>query len=75
MIGWHAPPVTIDAAMEDRRIGTALRALRRRRGLRQLDVAEAAGVGQTTISRAERGHLKSLSNAALRRVAAALDAG
>lgn len=60
--------------MDDRRIGAALRALRRRRGLRQIDVAEAAGVGQTTVSRAERGHVDTLSNAALRRIAAALDA-
>lgn len=60
--------------MEDRRIGTALRALRRRRGLRQRDVAEAAGVSQTTVSRAERGHIGSLSNVVLRRICGALDA-
>lgn len=60
--------------MEDRRIGTALRALRRRRGLRQRDVAEAAGVSQTTVSRAERGHIASLSNVVLRRICGALDA-
>lgn len=60
--------------MDDRRIGRALRALRRRRGLRQSDVAYAAGVGQSTVSRAELGHLDALSLRALRRIFGAVEA-
>ena len=60
--------------MDDRRVGTALRQLRRRRGLRQSDVAERAGVGQSTVSRVELGHLDTLSLSTVRRVFAVLDA-
>ncbi|MBA2487716.1 MAG: helix-turn-helix domain-containing protein [Chloroflexi bacterium] len=60
--------------MEDVKVGLLLRALRRRKGLRQLDVAIAARVSQPTISRAERGHLDRLSMSTLRRVFAAVDA-
>jgi len=55
-------------------VGAALRAIRRRRNLRQLDVARQAGVDQTTISRIERGRLDSLAVRTLRAVFAALDA-
>ena len=55
-------------------MGAALRAIRRRRNLRQLDVARQAGVDQTTISRIERGRLDSLAVRTLRAVFAALDA-
>ena len=51
-----------------------LRALRRRRRLRQIDVAQAAGVSQSTQSRAESGHFDRLSLRVLRRIFAAVDA-
>lgn len=60
--------------MDDRRAGLTIRALRRRRGWRQHDLAAAAGVSQSLISLVERGHLDSVSLATLRRVLAALDA-
>jgi transcriptional regulator with XRE-family HTH domain len=55
-------------------VGRVLRALRQRRGLRQLDVATAAGVSQTLVSLIERGHLSTISLRTLRGVLAALDA-
>jgi transcriptional regulator with XRE-family HTH domain len=61
--------------VDDARIGRSLWVLRRRRGLRQSDVAAIAGVSQSSISKAERGHSATLSVAALRRVFAAVDAG
>jgi transcriptional regulator with XRE-family HTH domain len=60
--------------MEDRRVGLILRALRLRKGLRQVDVAQQAGVSQSTESRAERGHFALLSQAAVRSLFAAVDA-
>jgi transcriptional regulator with XRE-family HTH domain len=60
--------------MDDIRIGRILRALRRRLGLRQVDVARLAGVSQSLISLIERGHLASVSVASLRQVFAVLDA-
>lgn len=60
--------------VEDRRVGLILRALRLRKGLRQADVAAQAGVSQSTASRAERGHLGSLSLDGTRRLLAAVDA-
>jgi transcriptional regulator with XRE-family HTH domain len=60
--------------VDDQRVGAALRAIRRRRSLRQLDVAHLAGVDQTTISRIERGRLDSLTVRTLRGVFAAVDA-
>jgi transcriptional regulator with XRE-family HTH domain len=42
--------------MDERRVGRALRVLRRARSLRQRDVAAAAGVSQPTVSAIERGH-------------------
>jgi transcriptional regulator with XRE-family HTH domain len=59
--------------MDDQRLGTALRQVRIRRGLRQSDVALMARVAQSTISRIERGHFGALSVDTVRRVAAALD--
>jgi HTH-type transcriptional regulator / antitoxin HipB len=59
--------------MDDQRFGTVVRAVRQRRGWRQQDLAEKAGVSQATVSRIERGHCGSLSLDAVRRVAAALD--
>ena len=60
--------------MDDRRVGLVMRALRRRRGWRQVDLGRAADVSQSVISRAERGHLGSLSWHTLRRILTALDA-
>jgi transcriptional regulator with XRE-family HTH domain len=60
--------------MDDRRAGLVVRGLRRRRAWRQADLAAAAGVSQTTISRLERGHLDSLSLMTVRSVLAAVDA-
>jgi transcriptional regulator with XRE-family HTH domain len=60
--------------MDDRRVGLIIRAIRRRRGWRQVDLAKAAGLAQTTISAIERGHLDSTSISLMRRVLGALDA-
>ena len=60
--------------VEDGRIGAALRALRRRLGLRQLDVALAAGVSESTVSDVERGHIDTLSLRQARAIFAAVDA-
>jgi transcriptional regulator with XRE-family HTH domain len=60
--------------MDDLRIGRLLRALRLRRGWRQIDLALAAGVSQSLISLIERGHLARLSVDTVRRVFAAVDA-
>ena len=59
--------------MDDRRIGRILRAVRRRRGLRQSDIAATIGVSQTVVSRLERGRLESVGLDTLRRVATELD--
>ena len=61
--------------MDDARIGRSLRALRQRRGLRQSEIAIAAGVSQSTVSDIECGHLAGLPIATIRRVFAAVDAG
>jgi transcriptional regulator with XRE-family HTH domain len=60
--------------MDDLRVGRLLRAIRRRRGLRQLDVAIAADVGQSTVSLIERGHLDRLAIRTVRLVFATVDA-
>ncbi len=57
--------------MDDVRVGSAIRAVRIRRGLRQSDVAAAAGVSRALVSSVERGILEATSLRALRRVAAA----
>lgn len=59
--------------MDDRRVGMIIRALRRRRGWRQLDLASAAHLSQPAISAIERGHLESFSVRALRRVFSILE--
>jgi len=64
-----------DPAMDDAKIGRVLRQLRRKRGLRQIDVAARAGVSQATVSVAEHGHVRTLSVATVRRLFAAVDAG
>jgi transcriptional regulator with XRE-family HTH domain len=60
--------------MEDQRIGRVLRALRRRRGWRQVDLANAAGYTQSTISLLERGHLEHVSLSVVRRVMLEIEA-
>jgi transcriptional regulator with XRE-family HTH domain len=59
--------------VDDRRVGLAFRAVRRRRGLLQCGLAERAGVHQTTVSRLERGQLDGLTVRAIRMIASALD--
>ncbi len=60
--------------VQDQRFGRAIRALRRRAGLRQVDVAVRAGVSQATVSTVELGHLDRLQVATVRAVAAAVGA-
>jgi transcriptional regulator with XRE-family HTH domain len=59
--------------MDDGRFGSAIRAVRRKRGWRQRDLAARAGVSDVTVSRIERGHLDTLSLQLVRSVAAAID--
>jgi transcriptional regulator with XRE-family HTH domain len=61
--------------VDDQHIGRSLRVLRRRRHLRQADVAIAAGVSQSLISDIESGRVSGVTFATLRRVFAAVDAG
>lgn len=60
--------------MDDRRIGLVLRALRRRLGKRQVDLARDAWVSASVVSRAERGHLDTLTIKSVRALFAAVDA-
>ncbi len=57
----------------EQRVGSTLRAVRTRRGLRQEDVAAAAGVSRATVSRLERGHFAWFTFGTTVRVASALD--
>jgi transcriptional regulator with XRE-family HTH domain len=61
--------------VDDRTLGQAIRALRQYRGWRQLDLALAARLSQSTVSRAELGQLGSLRWDHIRGLFAALDAG
>lgn len=60
--------------MDDQRIGSALRALRLRRGLRQVDVAAAAGIPRGVVMRIEAGRLDDVSFGHVRRMARVFDA-
>ena len=60
--------------MDDHRVGAALRAIRVRKGWRQRDVAERAGVSRWSVIHIERGRLANLPLGTIRAVAAALDA-
>src|SRR5664279_1955224 len=62
------------AQVNDPRVGAALRALRRRRRWRQVDVATAANVSQPFISKLERGQIGDVNVDTLRSVAATVDA-
>ena len=59
--------------MNDLAVGSAIRAIRLRRGMRQEDLARSAGVSQATVSLVERGHWQRLSMDTIRRIAAVLD--
>lgn len=59
--------------MSDATIGRAIRAVRVRRGWRQVDVAQAAGVSQDLVSRLERGLIDGVTVRRLRAVVSALD--
>jgi len=59
--------------MDDIGFGRLIRLARIRRGWRQLDLAAAARVSPSAVSRLERGELAATSLAAIRRVAATLD--
>lgn len=61
--------------MEDIKVGEVVRTVRRRRGLRQRDVAALAGVSQWSVSAVERGQLEQLTLCAIRRVCSALEIG
>ena len=60
--------------MDDAKVGRALRQLRRRRGLRQKDVAALAGLAQQTISLIECGHAAAFTIDTVRRAFGALGA-
>jgi transcriptional regulator with XRE-family HTH domain len=55
-------------------VGRVLRALRRRRGWRQRDLADRAGCSQALISEVEAGHVDGTTLGRLRRIFAAVDA-
>lgn len=59
--------------MTDQRVGAAFRAVRVRRGWRQVDVAKRARVSAGVVSLIERGHLDLVSTPAFRRVAGAVE--
>jgi HTH-type transcriptional regulator / antitoxin HipB len=60
--------------VDDLRLGAALRAMRLRRGWRQSDLAQTAGLSHGTVSLIERGHVADVTLDTVRSVAAALDA-
>jgi transcriptional regulator with XRE-family HTH domain len=59
--------------MDDQRFGATIRRIRQRRGWRQQDLADRAGVSQSVVSRIERGLIGSPSVDTIRAVAAALE--
>jgi len=59
--------------MDDIRVGSAIRAVRLRRGLRQSDVAAAAGLSQSTVSLVELGRFEALTLGTIRAVGRPLD--
>jgi len=69
----EARTATISTCMDDQRVGAVFRAVRMRRGLRQIDLARLADVSHQTISRVEHGHLDALSLRVLRAVARVLE--
>jgi transcriptional regulator with XRE-family HTH domain len=71
---WWASCLDHYPSVDDRRSGLTLRALRRRLGLRQAELAHKAGVSQSVVSRAERGHLDTVSLRTVRALFAVVDA-
>jgi transcriptional regulator with XRE-family HTH domain len=67
-------PLADTRTVDDRRIGAALRTIRRRRALRQSDVAERARVSRQLLSSIERGDLDHVSLLKLRALAQVLGA-
>lgn len=61
------------SSVDDGRVGAAFRAIRLRRGLRQVDVAAQAAVSRGLVSLIERGRVDAATLRALRRVAKVLD--
>lgn len=59
--------------MDDAALGAAIRALRHRRGWRQVDLARRAAVSGSLVVLVEAGRLERVSSRAVRKVAAALD--
>jgi transcriptional regulator with XRE-family HTH domain len=59
--------------MDDARIGALFRAIRNRRGWRQVDVAATAGMSQKQVSVAEAGRFDEMTVHAVRKLAAAYD--
>ncbi|HEX5825378.1 MAG TPA: helix-turn-helix domain-containing protein [Candidatus Limnocylindrales bacterium] len=59
--------------MDDQRVGSTLRAVRMRRRWRQLDLASAAGVSASLVSRLEHGRIDRIPVGTVRRVLAILD--
>ena len=68
-------PSAILAAVDDRRFGLVLRAVRRRRRLRQTDVAQRSRVSQATVSNLERGRVGGMTLDTVRSVGKALEVG
>lgn len=60
--------------MEDQRLGSAVRAIRVRRGWRQVDASAAAGISRGAAMRIEAGDLEAVAFADVRRYARALGA-
>ena len=60
--------------VDDRRLGLAIRAIRRRRGWRQIDVSVAAHTSQAMVSLVERGRIEEASLRTLRAICGAVDA-
>jgi len=59
--------------MDARRLGSLVRAVRIRKGLRQLDVAGSAGVSRATVSRLESGNIGRLSLDTIERIASVVE--
>jgi transcriptional regulator with XRE-family HTH domain len=59
--------------MDDLRVGACFRAERRRRGLRQVDVAAIAGVTQQTVSQVENGRAGDMTLRTMRQICAAME--
>jgi transcriptional regulator with XRE-family HTH domain len=60
--------------MDTLRFGRSVRALRRRRGLRQVDIAGALGLSDSTVSRVELGRVGRIPFATIRSIGAAVGA-